>query len=151
MIYGEIKDIKTYKGISEELDKAIDFIAAGKYKNPKVGKNVIDGDVIYFNCPDAPKTKAEEDGFYETHKKYIDIHVVLEGDEVIGYTDDVKVTKAYDEAGDCEIAQGKTKMHIHLDNTRFLALFPGEPHMALIKYGINPETIKKVIFKVLAK
>lgn len=27
MIYTELKDIKTYKGLSENLDKAIDFIA----------------------------------------------------------------------------------------------------------------------------
>ena len=31
MIYTELKDIKTYKGLSKNLDKAIDFIAEKKY------------------------------------------------------------------------------------------------------------------------
>lgn len=37
----------------------------------------------------------------------------------------------------------------YLNNERFLICFPEEPHMALIKAGEEPQTIKKVIFKVL--
>lgn len=42
MIYGEIKDLGLYKGISKNLDRAIDYILSGEYKNGVVGKNVID-------------------------------------------------------------------------------------------------------------
>ena len=31
MIYAELKDIKIYKGINKNLDKAIDFITEKKY------------------------------------------------------------------------------------------------------------------------
>ena len=51
MIYGEIKDLGLYKGISKNLDRAIDYILLGEYKNGVVGKNVIDGDNVYFNQP----------------------------------------------------------------------------------------------------
>ena len=61
-----------------------------------------------------------------------------------------KVTKEYDAEGDYELLSGDLEMFLHLDNTKFLALFPGEPHMALVKYGEKPATIKKVIFKVMA-
>ena len=42
MIYAELKNIKTYKGINKNLDKAIDFIIEKKYLNAFTGtKQVI--------------------------------------------------------------------------------------------------------------
>lgn len=151
MIYGEIKELGFYKGISKALDTAIDCILSGEYKKGINGKNEIDGDVVYFNQPAEPKTKSVEEGVLEGHKKYIDIHVVIEGEERIGYVPNskVKVTKEYDEAGDFEIYGGEVESFYYLNNERFLICFPGEPHMALIKAGSEPQTIKKVIFKVL--
>lgn len=153
MIYGEIKELNNYRGLSEAFDKAIDYILSGEYKNGVPGKNIIDGDVLYFNCPKDPVTKEVKDGFFEGHKQYIDIHVVIEGEENLGYTPNSKMTvsKEYDVEGDYELFEGDVQAFFHLDNTKFLAFFPGEPHMALIKVGEEPKTIKKVIFKVLAK
>jgi YhcH/YjgK/YiaL family protein len=151
MIYGEIKDLGLYKGISKNLDRAIDYILSGEYKNGVVGKNVIDGDNVYFNQPDSPMTKEVKDGFIENHKKYIDIHVVIEGEEKIGYISntDVKLTKEYDEAGDYELYEGELENLFYLNSKKFIVLYPGEPHMALIKGGEKPAKVKKVIFKVL--
>lgn len=152
MIYGEIKELKFYKGISKALDTAIDCILSGDYKKGVNGKNEIDGDIVYFNQPAEPKTKDAKEGFLEGHKKYIDIHVVIEGEERIGYVPNskVKVTKEYDEAGDYEIYGGEVETFFELNSERFLICFPGEPHMALIEGKNGAQTIKKVIFKVLA-
>lgn len=150
MIYGEIKDLRQYKGISENLDNAIEYILSGKYKDGVAGKNVIDGDKLYFNCPDAPMTKELKDGFFESHKQYIDIHVVIDGEENLGYvprTESV-VTKEYDLAGDYEILDGEIKNMFHLTPERFIMFFPDEPHMALLKVK-DVKQIRKVIFKVL--
>lgn len=151
MIYGEIKKIESYKGISKNLDRAIEAILNGEYKKGNVGKNVIDGDNVYFNQPDSPMTKEVEDGFIENHRKYIDIHVVLEGEEKIGYISntDVKLTKEYDEAGDYELYEGRLENLFYLNPEKFIVLFPGEPHMALIKGGDKTAKVRKVIFKVL--
>ena len=97
MIYAELKNIKTYKGINKNLDKAIDFIAEKKYMNASFGKNIIEGDTIYFNYPEKPMTRKNIDLDLEYHKKYIDIHIVLEGEESIVYTpfEDCIETKSY--------------------------------------------------------
>lgn len=152
MIYGEIKELNNYRGISKAFDTAIDYILSGKYKDGKFGKNIVDGDVVYFNCPENPMTKDVKDGILEGHKKYIDIHLVIEGDENIGYVSPskVKVTKEYDSKDDYELFSGELEVFLHLDNTNFLALFPGEPHMALMKHGEKTANIKKVIFKIMA-
>ena len=150
MIYGEIKELKFYKGISENLDKAIDYILSREYKKGTPGKNVIDGDNLYFNYPDKPMTKEIEDGFFESHKQYIDIHVVIEGEENLGYVprSEAVLTKEYDAEGDYELLDGEIKNMMYLNPERFVMFFPDEPHMALLKVG-EVKQITKVIFKVL--
>ena len=51
MIYGEIKELGFYKGISKALDTAIDCILSGAYKKGIFRNNEIDGDVVYSNQP----------------------------------------------------------------------------------------------------
>ena len=85
MIYDELKNIKTYKGINKNLDKAIDFIVEKKYLNADFGKNIVDDDKIYFDYPETVSTRENIDLELEYHKKYIDIHIVLEEEEIIGY------------------------------------------------------------------
>lgn len=150
MIYGELKDLNQYRGISKNLDKAIDYILTGYYKNGVPGKNIVDGDNVYFNCPDHPMTKELEDGFFEGHKQYIDIHIVIEGEENLGFVprSESKLTQEYDETGDYELFDGEIKNLFHLTPERFVMFFPNEPHMALLKVG-EVKQISKVIFKVL--
>lgn len=152
MIYGEIKNLELYKGISKHLDRAIECILSGEYKKGVVGKNIVDGENVYFNQPDSPMSKEISEGIIENHKKYIDIHVVIEGEERVGYISNtnLKLTKEYDEAGDYELYEGKLENLFYLNPKKFIILFPGEPHMALIKGGETPAKVKKVIFKVLA-
>ena len=85
MIYDELKNIKTYKGINKNLDKAIDFIVEKKYLNADFGKNIVDDDKIYFDYPETVSTRENIDLELEYHKKYIDIHIVLEDEEIIWY------------------------------------------------------------------
>ena len=149
MIYAELKDIKSYKGISENLDRAIDFIANKKYLNASFGKNVVDGDKIYFNHPEKPMTRENTGLDLEYHKKYIDIHLVLEGEEAIIYSpfEECVETKSYDMENDYALVKGKTQVEFLMNSKNFLILFPTEPHLALLKVG-EPKEIKKVIFKV---
>ena len=149
MIYAELKNIKTYKGINKNLDKAIDFIAEKKYLNASFGKNIIEGDTIYFNYPEKPMTRENIDLDLEYHKKYIDIHIVLEGEEIIVYTpfEDCIETKSYNDEEDYGLVKGKAQVELMMNTENFLLFFPEEPHLALLKVD-TPKEIKKIIFKV---
>ena len=57
--------------------------------------------------------------------------------------------KEYDEAGDYELYEGELENLFYLNSKKFIVLYPGEPHMALIKGGEKPAKVRKVIFKVL--
>lgn len=151
MIYGEIKDLNSYRGISKNLNKAIDYILSGEYKKGTPGKNIIEGDAVYFNYPASPKTKELKDGFLEGHKQYIDIHVVIDGEENLGFVPrpEVTIKKEYDADGDYELYEGEIKNLFHLTPERFIMFFPEEPHAALLKVREETKEITKVIFKVL--
>ena len=149
MIYAELKNIKTYKGISKNLDKAIDFIVGKKYLNANFGKNIIDGDAVYFNCPEKPITRENTGLELEYHKRYADIHIVLEGEEAIAYSpfEDCVETKSFNAEEDYALMKGKTQVELIMNTKNFLIIFPEEPHLALLKVD-TPKEIKKVIFKV---
>lgn len=149
MIYAELKNIKTYKGVNKNLDKAIDFIAEKKYLDRNSGKNIVEGDTIYFNCPEKPMTRENTGLELEYHKKYADIHIVLEGEEAIAYSpfEDCVETKSFNFEDDYALMKGKTQTELIMNTKNFLILFPGEPHLALLKVG-TPKEIKKIIFKV---
>ena len=149
MIYDELKNIKTYKGINKNLDKAIDFIVEKKYLDADFGKNIVDDDKIYFDYPETVSTRENIDLELEYHKKYIDIHIVLEGEEIIVYTpfEDCIETKSYNVEEDYGLVKGKAQAELILNGKNFLLFFPEEPHLALLKID-TPKEIKKVIFKV---
>ncbi|WP_300357043.1 YhcH/YjgK/YiaL family protein [Fusobacterium sp.] len=150
MIYGELKELKFYKGISENLDKAIECIESGAYKTMN-GKHEIDGDNVFFNCQTVT-TQPIEERFFEGHKKYIDIQIVIEGEERIGYStrSNVVRTTPWNKETDFEKYEGSVDHVFELNGDTFIILFPEEPHMPLIHGENGPKEIKKVVFKIKA-
>ena len=149
MIYDELKNIKTYKGINKNLDKAIDFIVKKKYLNADFGKNIVDDDKIYFDYPETVSTRENIDLELEYHKKYIDIHIVLEEEEIIGYApfEDCIETQKYNIEKDIAFMKGKNQAEFMLNGTNFLIVFPNEPHLPLLSVE-KIKKIKKVVFKI---
>ncbi len=152
MIYGELRELKFYKGISENLDKAIECIESGVYKNGVPGKNEIDGDNVFFNCQTVT-TQPIEERFFEGHKKYIDIQIVIKGEEKLGYTSRSNVirTSPWNRETDFEKYEGSVDHLFDLNEDTFIILFPEEPHMPLIHGENGPMEIKKAVFKVKIK
>ncbi|MBC2855689.1 MAG: YhcH/YjgK/YiaL family protein [Cetobacterium sp.] len=148
MIFGKMNELKFYKGMSSSLDKAIEVIESGEYLNGKVGKNEIDGDNLFFNIQEID-TKLEKDCFFETHKKYADIHVLIEGNESIGYSleEELEADLPYDSEKDFAALKGEPKQIFEMKNDRFIIFFPDEPHMPIMATE-KPEKIKKAIFKI---
>ena len=152
MIYGELRELKFYKGISENLDKAIEYIQSGKYKNGVPGKNTIEGideNEVYFNF-DTGVTQTEDKRFFEGHKRYIDIHLIVEGKEQIGYSSRSEVVRTipWDREKDFEGYEGSIDHKFLMTDDTFIMFFPEEPHITLLQVDEKPEEIKKVIFKV---
>ncbi|MGX6591678.1 YhcH/YjgK/YiaL family protein [Cetobacterium ceti] len=148
MIFGQFHELKNYKGTSKMLDKALELIESGEFLKGEPGKNVVEGDDLFFNLVEVD-TRELKDCFFETHKDYIDIHVVVEGEENIGYAlqEELKAENEYDKCSDFQKFGGEAKQIFTIKNDRFIVFYPEEPHMPLMAIG-EPKKIKKAIFKI---
>jgi YhcH/YjgK/YiaL family protein len=148
MITDNISNYELYKGRNKRLDQAIDFIKNTNFENLKPGMYKVEGDDLFLNLMEY-ETKKVEERFWESHKKYIDLHYILEGIECIGYEqfERMKVKENYNEADDYWIMEGSLHSKVCLQKGDFMICFPNDVHMTAIMVE-QPQRVRKVVFKV---
>ena len=147
MIYTEIKNIGRYHGIDEHLDKAIDYLCTHPLDGLEAGHYDIDGKLVYMNVFDY-ETIPEKGAFFEAHKKYADIHMTVEGEEIVGVSDMSKVSvKSFDEEKDLIEVNGTIEHYIKLIPGKALITLPEDAHMVKLAAG-SPSAVKKAVIKV---
>ena len=82
MIYDMLANVQKYRGISKNLDTAIDFLVKTDLSALPLGRTEIDGDNVFANVMEA-QAKPVEELHFEIHKKYMDIQIDIEGTELI--------------------------------------------------------------------
>lgn len=95
------------------------------------------------------QTAARETRHTEFHRNYLDIQIMLEGEEVIYYDcADVRQLPAQERKPDLFILEQPTlRQHVHLQAGDFAIFSPGEAHQALCAI-ISPRTVRKAVIKV---
>ena len=147
MIIGKLKDLPQYKGLSKNLDTAIDFLLHQKLSTLPLGKTVIDEDNVFINRFDYYGEELDS-CLIEAHQKYMDIHLVIEGAESLGYAhiSDLTPIGSYNEETDFIEYKGSNLIQIPCRKEAFVLTFPEDAHMPKIK--LNDELIKKAVCKV---
>jgi YhcH/YjgK/YiaL family protein len=84
MIIDTIENLKLYKSLSHNMTIAINYLITSDLNNLKIGKHEIAKDDIFVLMSEY-NTKDEIDCKTETHKKYIDIQIMLKGEEKFGF------------------------------------------------------------------
>lgn len=157
MIVGKLKDIYRYKGIAKNIDTAINYILEkgidGLLALPK-GKTLIDGTDVYVNR-DTYVAKDKKDTFFENHQNYMDLQVVLKGNEYFAYTDisnpTLKVTTEYDPVKDVTKYNGgdvdsvKDSQWFVL-NEGYALVYTEDVHLA--KCDVDGGIVEKAVFKI---
>lgn len=151
MIYDIINNIEVYKGLYKNLDITIDYILSHDLRELALGKTYICGDDIYVNIVESD-LKAESDGVYEIHKKYLDLHIDIEGTEQILWCDYLidNVLHSYDIDSDYELLNGNAISNCLIDNNHFVICMLEESHMPCV-LNKNCNKVKKAIFKIKVK
>lgn len=154
MIYDGLTALGRYRGLTRGLDVLIDWLCAHDPAELPLGTTPIDGTRVYANVMQST-TKRLEDARFETHRRYLDVQIDLEGAECFRTTPGaVELLGTFDEAADkgyCRAAAGNNDMlEGCLAGGRFAVFMVGEPHMPnLVCPGCEPGPIKKICFKVL--
>lgn len=114
------------------------------------GKYIVDGDNLFFNVVEGEsKPLAEQRPEY--HRQYIDIHIVLKGEEIIGagnkgleIVEDGAFNDAHD-IGFCTQISSETLIHLHPEEIAII--FPGELHRPMSSLGAGAP-LRKIIIKI---
>jgi YhcH/YjgK/YiaL family protein len=138
---------KQYQRNKEYWDKAFAFLKNHDLKNLAPGRYEIDGDNVYAMITDNP-TKPLDSVKWESHRNYIDLQSVINGEEKIGISPISKltVTMPYDASKDIINYSGEGKFYLAQPGTFFL-FFPSDAHRPTVATGSNKPD-KKVVIKI---
>lgn len=146
MIYTEIADIGHYRGLGKYLDKAVEYLCVHPLEGLQAGHYDIDGSMVYMNVFDY-ETIPEEGAFFEAHKKYADIHMTIEGEEIVGVSDMSKLSvKTFDEEKDLLEVEGPVEHYMKLVPGKALIVLAEDAHKVKLASG-NPAAVKKAVIK----
>lgn len=147
MIFGNINQLETYGFLGEDILACFTYAKTHVLKERKPGTYPIDGERFYVNIAEYT-TAPEEEKFWEAHRKYLDIHLLLKGTERIdlGFIKDME-QKEYVPGEDFLPLEGEAAARITLGEGDFLVCFPEDGHRTGVA-ARKPQNIKKAIFKV---
>ena len=130
------------------LGKAFEEMARLLKENATDGCYKIDGDRLFINVM-SYETKPLSEGLFEAHRDYIDIQMVISGEECIGFADlsDLTVCKPYEP--DAELYSMVDSLDIvRISNDKLCIIFPDEPHAPGIAIGNTPSKVRKMVVKI---
>lgn len=147
MIYAEIKDIGRYSGLGGHLEGVIAYLCSHPLEGLAAGHYEIDADKAYLNVFEY-ETVAEEEAFFEAHGRYADIHIILEGEELLGVSDRSRVAvKSFDDSRDLYEIEGPVEHYMRLIPGKAAIVFPEDAHKVKVAAGA-PRMVRKAVLKV---
>lgn len=148
MIFGNIKNLCEYDYLPENIKKCFEYAASNDLLNYETGSHEIDGDNLFVNIVSYETTEVEN-RFWEAHRNYLDLHLMLDGKEQIdvNFIENMK-EKEFVEKDDFLPLEGDKNGHVILEKGDFLICYPNDGHRTAVKVD-NPEKIKKAIFKII--
>lgn len=148
MIIDQLSNVLLYFPLNNRLEKAFRYLQETHIASLPPGRYEIAGPEIYVTVQEFC-TKPMEQGFWEAHRKYIDIHCVLEGVERIGYANiDCLRPGKYDEEKDLGVFEGEGAFYTLVPGS-FVVMMPQDAHMPGIALK-DPQPIKKLVVKIAA-
>lgn len=96
-------------------------------------------------------TKSRDQGFFESHKKYIDVQVIVEGVEGMEVADisHLMISEPYlDEKDLIKYADTNTASVLRLGNGGAAIFYPTDGHMPTLQLDDGPKLVRKTVVKV---
>ncbi|SUW62136.1 Toxin-antitoxin biofilm protein TabA [Buttiauxella agrestis] len=148
MIIGNIHALQSW--LPEELRQAIEHVKQHITPETPLGKHDIDGNRLFMLVSeDSTQPIAERPA--EFHQRYLDIQIVMRGQEGMTFSSLPAGTPETDWLADKDIAflpEGEQEKTVILNEGDFVVFYPGEVHKPLCAVG-KPATVRKVVVKML--
>lgn len=151
MIFDRLENHSLYP-FGEAWETAFDFL---KTVTPEMEdkKYTLQGDDLFAGVS-SYNTKARNAAKLETHRKYVDIQVLISGSEIfeVFQKQELTVSEPYNPEKDAEFYQVPAEpcAQITMNPGQFIVFFPEDAHMPCLMTGNMPGPVKKVVIKLAA-
>lgn len=147
MIFGNLKHLNDYPFLDEAVKECFEYAKTHDLLSYEKGSHPIDGERLYVNIAEY-ETTVPENRFWEAHKQYLDLHLMLRGEERIdiAFIENSKL-KEYVEKDDFLPLDGCAIASVSLKKNDFLICYPQDGHMTGLAV-CEPMNLKKAIFKI---
>ncbi len=148
MIIGNIHSLQSW--LPEELRQAIEHVKQQVTEQTPLGKHDIDGNRLFMLVSE-DTTQPIGERKAEFHRRYLDIQIVMRGEEGMTFSCLPAGKPDTDWLEDKDIAflpQGEQEKTVVLSEGDFVVFYPGEVHKPLCAVG-EPAGVRKVVVKLL--
>ncbi len=158
MIFDKIENLECYKGAHPRFDRALPFLLDLIAQNASLGRHDMPNpDVeaaVYGNMLAFDAQPVGENTVMESHERYIDVQIVLEGAEQMFVPTNVAPVchVPYDAAIDAafyRLPSQESLTRLCVPAGYFAIFFAGEVHAPSLSLTDQPTPIRKLVGKVL--
>ena len=147
MILDSLRNKELYYPLCPRLKAAFEWLENTNTEQLQAGRHTIDGDDIFANVMQ-PQLKPREQAVIEVHDRYLDIQVLVTGDEEeFGWSPRhtlCKVRKQFDADSDVALYDDTPQTFYTMRKGEFCILLPQDGHAPMLGSG----NVKKIIVKV---
>lgn len=158
MIFTNINDKLQNSSLTKDIQFCIDYAEKNREKilSLENGSYDVDYNGIKMNVGKY-FTKKENDKFWESHKRYLDVQIMIDGSERVEFNDIHNMKeKSFDPERDLVILEGNKLFDIVIENGDVLVFFPNDVHKPELDILDSEneeecENKKKIVTKVVFK
>ena len=146
MILDRLENLDRYTPLNANLVKALAFLRQANLAEIPEGRYEIDGTRVYAMVQHAP-ARPHDGATMETHRRYIDVQLVLSGTDDMGWKNLERCTSPqgeYDPIGDNALFADVPDAWISVSPGAFVIFFPGDVHAPNVGSGMLHKIVVKV-------
>lgn len=146
MIISSLKYSERVEGLHPQFKRLFDYVKSNNLLDAPLGRIVMDGDDFYINNIEVQGLTREAQ-VLEMHEVYIDVHILLAGEETFGWKSMEQIeniSKEYNPEKDCALSDDKPTSYTTLKVGEFAIVYPEDPHAPNISDG----AIRKLVAKI---
>lgn len=146
MIVSNLQNSQRIESLHPLFKTLFEYVKTHDLLHTELGRIEIDGDNLFINNVN-PECVSRDKQVLELHHDYIDVHILLEGAESIGWKaleDLENEIKPYEKEGDCALYADAPTAWVDILPGQFVIVYPEDPHAPIVGKG----KIRKLIAKV---
>jgi YhcH/YjgK/YiaL family protein len=146
MIISSLDNSHTIESLHPGFKVLFDYVKNNNLLQQETGKIEIDGENLFINNV-LVSLKKKNEQVLESHEQYIDVHIPLDKNEIIGWKPTaacLEIKSGYNAEEDYALFNDTPSFYIIVEPGTFLIAFPEDAHAPLIGEG----EIRKLVAKI---